>query len=87
MVGGSSILDEYQPNSRLDVASHAEFNDNHSNHQMFNDIGRNQINFINCRGIFVLLPRNTIRLLRIVLKLMIVWLVMNIRQTIVGAFK
>jgi hypothetical protein len=88
-VGSSSILDEYQANNLLDVATHTEFYDNCSTHHhyMVNEVGHDQINITNCCVIFAGLPHDIIQLSRIVLKLMIVWLIVDIGRTIGGAFK
>jgi len=86
-VGASSILDEYQANGPLDAAPPPQFNDNRSNHSMFNEVGGNQANLIKCHVIFAMLPRDIIQLLRIVLKLMVIWLTIDIGRTVVGTFK
>jgi hypothetical protein len=80
-VGGSSILDEYQANSLLDVAPQAKFQYVRFR-GLLNNVGSNQTN-----AIIAMLPRDIIQLSRIALRLMIVWLAMNIGWTIVGTFK
>jgi hypothetical protein len=83
-VGGSSILNEYQANSLLDVAQPTKFNDNR--HRMSNSVGRDQKKILHHPIFVVLMPEDITQLVRIALKLAIVWLILGIGRSI-GAFK